>query len=249
MGPIELEKPVGWAAKGTYEDEIQRTWWERNDYANSEHADGKSSSSHQSLCHGPACEHTAVLLQLEASPTQEETTDIPIPLHIRYHSAHLVRRESTAENVKLNTSASSSIAWPSSFQNLVSEWKHNVAPRIQRWKGNEYQSVPILSPAGPKIFAACDTPPNPSQWQQIDSHELLPNSHAHLRPDLNVLLAPPRPLYSLVTPLEIMSENQMQIPVGDVSWYPAVQLLSMLAILYSTWRIMQSVQRAVKSTS
>ena len=62
LGHLELEKAVGWAGEGAYEDEVRRTWWERNDFQDPDLA---PPAARLESCHGKACEHTALLLELD----------------------------------------------------------------------------------------------------------------------------------------------------------------------------------------
>ena len=70
LGPLELEKPVGWARRTqrfASVEKVPRTWWE-----------GTQEHDAERPCEGDACEHTALLLDFGSAD------HVSVPLHVRY---------------------------------------------------------------------------------------------------------------------------------------------------------------------
>lgn len=225
LGPVELEKPVGWAADGAFEDEVQRTWWERGDDHNI--ALAEKASRLGTLCHGAVCEHTAVLLELAPRSEDMRATQVHVPLHVRYYPA----RAPTAP--------------PAAPAPGASVWERLVSPIFTRWSAQQYDDVP-LTLDGPVVFAACDAAPDALLWEPAEPADLLHGHHAHLRGELAALLAPgARALFTSSVRAVADTEVTAAVPVGNVTLYPAVLLLTLVAVLWSTRAVVHSVRRAV----
>lgn len=238
LGHVELEKPVGWASDAEV-GEVE---------VSVEDAPTTALARVMPSCHGPTCEHTAVLLELAPGAADALDTQVHIPLHVRYHPARTPHRDAPPEDAHDDTEGAHGAAHAVAHaaHRIHHTWATTIAPRIRRWGEQHYEHVPIIADGGPVVFAACASMPDTMVWHEVDVDDVLPSTHAHLRTELRAALAPndqalympkmlPRATTAMTTP----------VPVGNVTLYPAVLALTLLAVLWATRSVIQGVRRAV----
>ncbi|WFC95366.1 hypothetical protein MBRA1_002014 [Malassezia brasiliensis] len=236
LGHLELEKPVGWATDAEVgEAEIS--------------AEEVSAPTHSSAtCHGPTCEHSAVLLELARGAGDAIDTQVHIPLHVRYHPARIPHRDASHAHVHGNEDSAHGAAHAVAHaaHRFYHTWATSIVPRIRRWGEQHYDHVPIIADGGPIVFAACASMPDTMVWREVNVDDVLPSTHAHLRTELRAALAPNnQALYMPRTLPRATTEMTTPVPIGNVTLYPAVLALTLLAVLWATRSVMHSVRRAV----
>ncbi|PKI82444.1 hypothetical protein MVES_003710 [Malassezia vespertilionis] len=230
LGRLELEKQVGWSAHPMVWDAEMRAWWEGGD----EDAVGVEPASQRTdgPCSGAACEHTAVLVDLDTAHGSEMGLEITIPLHKRYQIAQV---HPVPVHVEIKHDAP---AWlPAHIAPLyerAADVLASVASHALSWIARihtrHYQSVELTGAhTAPILFAACTEGDIP-EWDVADVHEILPDAYTHLRPRFEAKLQDAY-LFVPPTPLLRMSKTVADMPVGDAGLYPLVQLGTFAATL------------------
>lgn len=253
LGHLELEKAVGWAGEGAYEDEVRRTWWERNDFQDPDLA---PHAARLETCHGKACEHTALLLELDPpANTAQLDVHLNVPLHVRYHAAQARDADVPPADAP---AAHDGSAWGRATHALAHaqhRWQQFTDSYLARWTQTQYEHVPLLANnAGPVVFASCSEPPDPMIWEETGTYplltyaapaQLLHGEHAHLLTELSGALAmQTSPLYTPIAASYTDEPTSADVPIGNAALYPAVLLMTLLAVLFATRAVVKSVRHA-----
>lgn len=238
LGHLELEKPVGWATDA----EVGGA------EASAEDVSTTALARSTPTCHGPTCEYSAVLLELAQGTGDAIDSQVHIPLHVRYHPARIPHRDAPPPHAPGDDDGAHGAAHAIAHaaHRFHHTWATSIAPRIRRWGEQHYEHVPIIADGGPIVFATCASMPDTMVWREVDVDDVLPSTHAHLRTELRAALAPnDQALYTPRTLPRATTEMTTPVPIGNVTLYPAVLAITLLAMLWATRSVMHGVRRAV----
>ena len=224
LGPLELEKPVGWARRTqrfASVEKVPRTWWE----GTQEHDAGRP-------CEGDACEHTALLLDFGSAD------HVSVPLHVRY----IPPRAFDADDATWLDALSLPTWLPEAAQQAWQALRPSVKRSLRSaraWRAQHYARVHLL-PDEPRFFSAC---PERQPWadaDELDASFFWPSTHAHLQASFERHTAP-LTLYEAPSAPRAETTSTARIPIGDASMATMVQLATLGAICLASYMLCQSI--------